>query len=425
MNRKISSDSDISADSLEMNEDVKKNNIQKDNLQTILVPFYEKDILIKIPKEHKNVQPNKVRKTKNKSKEETASYLINNDKYRSKRHPSYLEAFRKNHPELQDEKKIESEVGSLYPEVGDTERSSFEEYTNNAINEFPNTESYNELFYEKLLNEHLCISSSLENIFNNDLDCRSNKSCNENDFKSISEVSRRQTRTYTRKSHPVPTLKLGGLGPDMEKIRPTLERARSLQRYSEKVRMDNKVKIYKKSTQKESERLTIIKDMKDAIIIKQEFTKTKHRDETEDEKSYLINKKVKEKKVLGQCNSGDGKNIKSTNTNIQKDQKTKSNHKEHILKVKKNVGKGIKKSDKKIENIKNIYGDNTICKSACKNKTMKTTERTDSPFDTRINFLVNIRGVPPHSNALQSLEEKHKLYQEKVKDYTTSLNNKK
>ncbi|CAH1638575.1 unnamed protein product [Spodoptera littoralis] len=271
MDKNSSTDSNISLDSLETQ--FKRKNFVKgrktdENVDTILVPFYEKDVLIKVPKDQKRKQNNSSNKYKanEKFKNELSqtSYLVNKEREARLKRPTYLEMFRKQFtPNHIGKKRDKNEIRSLSPEFGDTERESIGDDANNPIPEFYNTESYNEMYYEKLLCRDLqnYIDNSFEDHeeelrFTEDMvskpdDIRDDSPDN---LKSVSEITNPRRNVRRATIEPIPNVKLGGLGPDLEQIKPRLERARSLQRYSEKVRMENRLKIYKKTYQTQPEK---------------------------------------------------------------------------------------------------------------------------------------------------------------------------
>lgn len=418
MDKNLPSDSDMSTDSLEI--DVKEGS-KKESLQTILVPFYDKDVLIKVPKESmKSSKSNDlVKPVKGKVHSESkpqASYLFNNVKYKSKQTITYLEAFRKKcaHPQPAT-KKQESDICSLYPEYGDTERSSIEEIVTNNVTEFYDTEAYNDIFYEKLLNKQLSNSSSTDKYGDNDgspdkLDCSTEH------LKSLSEVPRQQRRKFN--FQPVPSLKLGGLGPDTDNIKPRLDRARSLQRYSEKVRMENKVKIYKTSLQVDAEKRIEDNKKEQEKILKMESLHISEKHNTDNQKaSYLLNKSIsKTVKIYNKSKSADPnkskeRELKSANP------RGNSSDRSHKREVKPNAlvksSRKEKKTEEKIQINKTVKSNKHVSKTVAIN-----TDTAESPV--QISFMVNVGGVRP-SSALRSLEEKHRIYQERVKAYTSEF----
>ncbi|KAI8426080.1 hypothetical protein MSG28_005039 [Choristoneura fumiferana] len=429
MDKPIVSDSNMSLDSLEEDFNKKtslKDAISDDNVETILVPFYEKDVLIKVPKDQ--IRKTKQEKAKYAEKQKkdnqiTSSYLVNKDLQRSKR-TTYLEMFRKQFVQGHNEKaKTETDIRSLSPEFGDTERESIAEDQTNPGEEFYNTESYNEIYYEKLLQQQMedLEDSSEEGILFNDDE--GNKSPYDN-LRSVSEVSPPRRRSRRATVLPAENVKLGGLGPDVELIKPRLERARSLQRYSEKVRMANRLRIYKKSIQDDDQK----KQEREAIAKRQSARRQSARDRSEENASYLVNKCSEEKSSQLTNKIYDSK-AKSANA-----LKSKERHawKEEILsKVKSAKGRDLpverNRSASRDLRSRNPKGDKKETDDADVKVRVKSSgrksrihteikpENSEVP-PVQISFLVNFGGVRP-STALRSLEEKHRHYQEQVKAY--------
>ncbi|KPJ08037.1 hypothetical protein RR48_05320 [Papilio machaon] len=417
-------ESKMSLDSLEENFKQKasiKNEYAEDNVDTILVPFYEQDILIKVPKAQRWNHNTDDRKSTSKP---VKNYLINKRTTNPPR-VSYLEMFRKkNNLKLDDETPLEQDIRSLSPEVGDTERESIGEDTNYPVaNDFHNTESYNEMYYAKLLekerNQYLDNSFEFEHRL---VEGNDNKSMSEKDnLRSVSEASipKRASHSSGRRAtiEILHNVKLGGLGPDMEKIKPRLERARSLQRYSEKVRMENRVKIYKKSIElekeKHPERQSSAKQS--SKIEDQQGEGTKH-------SSYLINK-TKEKKSFLKTRIG-YKSSDNTQNNKNYLNERDKHRKDKIRNVYQSKSKEtrpqLNNTDHK-ERVRNQEEHELRKKSAAQNKTIQV-DKTDEVPPVHISFMVNFSGVRP-SSALKKLEAKHKIYQEKVKTYTLEKKN--
>ncbi|CAH2245506.1 jg8734 [Pararge aegeria aegeria] len=288
--------SNISLDSLELESKKKSSPRDTDKIvETILVPFYEKDVLIRITKGNKKQQ----KATKKLSKRDTyvgeeqqcRGYLMNKN-YQIGKKTSYLEMFRKQFSSNINQKmsKDPNEIRSISPEFGDTERESFgEDYNNNVVTEFYNTEAYNEMYYEQLMNQELeqYLNYSFEDglYFNGDIGSKSQEDIDDNNLRSISEVSRPRHRRTTA---PISqNIQLGGLGPDMENIKPRLERAKSLQRYSEKVRMENRLKFYKKETEAENEKKQAEKENS---AKRQGSSNIKSKEQKGKKSSYLVDK---------------------------------------------------------------------------------------------------------------------------------------
>nr|CAB3509004.1 unnamed protein product [Spodoptera littoralis] len=398
MDKNSSTDSNISLDSLETQ--FKRKNFVKgrktdENVDTILVPFYEKDVLIKVPKDQKRKQNNSSNKYKanEKFKNELSqtSYLVNKEREARLKRPTYLEMFRKQFtPNHIGKKRDKNEIRSLSPEFGDTERESIGDDANNPIPEFYNTESYNEMYYEKLLCRDLqnYIDNSFEDHeeelrFTEDMvskpdDIRDDSPDN---LKSVSEITNPRRNVRRATIEPIPNVKLGGLGPDLEQIKPRLERARSLQRYSEKVRMENRLKIYKKTYQTQPEKK-----------IERE-TSAKHK-EPRKEPPRKNKKRIRER-------------------NAEKEQKQLTVKKKEIVNPKLETKQKVEtKPDKKTQN---EGKGKQATKSSSRNMGINT-ETASDVAPVQISFMVNVGGVR-HSNALKSLEEKHRMYQEQVKAF--------
>ncbi|KAM3966362.1 uncharacterized protein ACR2FA_012672 [Aphomia sociella] len=435
MEKHSSSDSNISLDSLEADFKEKatlKDEVSSENVDTILVPFYEKDVLIKIPKGQTRKQK---QENDSNTKKETrlSNYPVNKDRdNRKSRRGSYLEMFRKQFSANGNESKNnDQEIRSISPEVGDTERESIDEGINNPVSEFYNTECYNEIYYDRLLNQE--INNYLDNSFEDELRLPDNikskppQRTGDDNFKSISEVSQPRRRLRRATVEPINNMKLGGLGPDMEKIKPRLERARSLQRYSEKVRMENRLKIYKKSVQEDIER----KAEKDLSGKRQCIEMSKDYNI-----SYLVNKSPPEKvsKITRQIYHSKSKSAGA--------QKTRERCKEKLqLKEKLKSDNRLRENEKQ----KSVFQETRSRKPL---KTEKDSDKTTNDIDTKvrvkssgrskgvnteigainlhppvhISFLVDVRGVQA-SSALKQLEEKHKMYQEQIKAFITGKNN--
>ncbi|CAG4962726.1 unnamed protein product [Colias eurytheme] len=432
MNKLASSCSDISLDSLEndfKNKSTIKEQISDDKMDTILVPFYENDVLMKVPKlnKHKQNKPNHERESNSK---EPKSYLLNKYLQTSKK-TTYLDMFRKRISGNNNINKKEQteEIRSTSPQVGDTERESIDDAGNNNETEFYNTEAYNEMYYEKLINQDMeyYLDRSYEELkFTDDLECKSQDDIAENNLKSVSEVSQPRRHARRATAQPIQNLKLGGLGPDMENIRPRLERARSLQRYSEKVRMANRLKIYKKSVEEENtkkhERQASASRRNSAT--RHDSGKKKTCTNEDQNKSYLVNKSVQQKtsiirKIYQKSRSADqNKRIKDNqmNINIQSDNQDRGD--QNIKKCKTARG-NVRHKDKKVD----TKLENSRSKSSSRDQGVNTdrTENNAKIQPVEISFLVNIGGGLRPSSALRTLEEKHKQYQDKVKGFTAEF----
>ncbi|CAH0584450.1 unnamed protein product [Chrysodeixis includens] len=445
MDKNSSTDSNISLDSLETfkRKPSIKTRVSEEKVDTILVPFYEKDVLIKVPKDQKRKQNNtgnkyfRLKEKLNKEISQANSYLVNKDRDKNKR-TSYLEMFRKQFtPNQADKRKDNNEIRSLSPEFGDTERESIGDDANNPVPHdifFYNTEPYNEKYYEKLVNRD--IQSYLENSFDDqeddlqfveEINSKPDDICDDNtdNLRSVSEVShRRRLRRAT--VEPIQNVKLGGLGPDIEKIKPRLERARSLQRYSEKVRMENRLRIYKKTCQTEIEK----KVEKDVSVKRTATAKegpSKER-QVEVSASYLVNKSINDKssKTLKtsylKSKSADVQRIRERNA-----EKERQKHQPAPPAATQKTDAGVQKSEsKKIELKPDVHKmrcearTKLRTKSSSKNKAINTEAGANVP-PVQISFMVNLGGARP-SSALKSLEEKHRMYQEQVKAFMDNNN---
>ncbi|XP_004931577.2 myosin-13-like [Bombyx mandarina] len=427
MNKYSSSDSEMSLDSLEQDFKIKNNikaNGERNNIDTILVPFYEKDVLVRISKERKNnkrrdgSKPN-TSERKNKNTQQS-NYLINKSKREKSR--SYLEMFRKQLPLKTHSKANEEEIRSISPEFGDTERESIDALPNNSGLDFLNTEPYNEIYYEKILNKDMdqFFNNSFEEElrFTDDLSY-SPEDVNDN-FKSVSEVSRPRHRSRRATVHHMENVKLGGLGPDLERIKPRLERARSLQRYSEKVRMENRLKIYKRNIEAD-EKMKSAKDRNNYSVKRNDDRKQIVIEKNEQKASYLVSK-TSQYKTLKTT-----ENLYALKTKSAGGQRTQIQHarrqcdldpKKPFQKLQQNLAK-----ETELFKLKGKQPEEKQHKK--KRATSKTTNKainTDAclgPSDTSpvsINFMVNVGKLRP-SSALKKLEETHQKYQEQVKSF--------
>ncbi|KOB75570.1 Uncharacterized protein OBRU01_07290 [Operophtera brumata] len=416
-----SSESNFSIDSLEDNFKTKtsiKDGVSEDNIDTILVPFYDNDVLVKVPKQQKRKkEANRQGRSNDKLKElYNSSYLVNKDTRKARR-TTYLERFRSQlSPQKVVPKPNNTEIRSLSPEVGDTEIESIGEDHHDPVKEFYNTESYNEIYYEKLLNRDLGMDSSYEEGLNKESEVKTQREIVIENLKSISEIS--QPKHHVRRStvQPIQTVKLGGLGPDVERIKPRLERARSLQRYSEKVRMENRLRIYKKSVQLENE--------KDGMESSANQRNTKHEQngQKDTSASYLLNKSSQDKplrilhNLYAKSKSADVKQGKTRTEEAHMPRDKSANRPASNKKVEiiPNSIKG-KRTDEKNQ-------PQTRTKSNTRNKASNTNGKPNADVPpVQINFMVNVGGVRP-STALRNLEEKHRMYQEQVKAFKMENN---
>lgn len=426
MDKHDSTDSNISMDSLEYNFQQKtkiKGKLSDENVDTILVPFYENDVLIKVSKEQKRSTNagDKLRKLKVKVKKEPDQcYLVN--KVKSKR-PTYLEIFRKQFSPPDVEKNTnKTEIRSLSPQYGDTERDSIEDDANNEVAEFYNTESYNDIYYEKLLNRNFqaYMDNSLDDLpYLEAVRLESSINNDDENLRSVSEVSHQRRPTRRTAVEPVVhNLKLGGLGPDVEKIKPRLERARSLQRYSEKVRMENRLRIYKKTVQAESDKKTERSKSPKA----RNSDKEPNNPQKDTTSSYLVNRTNNDKnstvrKLYLKSKSADAQKTKERS--LEKDQRRKQRSASRGNEKQKSETKH--KSGNQTDTYRRNSGKtNTRIKSGSESKGINTEGPDVTPL--QISFLVNIGGVRP-SSALKTLEEKHRMYQEQVKAFMNEKNN--
>lgn len=418
MEKHSTSDSNLSVDSLEAGHNDTSNRADKtsdDNVDTILVPFYENDVLIKVPKDKKVTQ--KKKETNKRSKpSRLPTYLANKDRNKNS---SYLNIFHKQiekntQKKTQPQDKNECEISSVYPEFGDTEPESICETdcASARIAEFCNSEPYNELFYEQLLSQQIC---NILNASQEDEELRFAEGLEENSLRSVSEISQRRR---TRRGPFVPpqnNCRLGGLGPDMEAIKPRLERARSLQRYSEKIRMDNRLKIYRNLVTHDTE-------IEITPTTKRNSTKEKSQSaRKESNTSYLVNKTQTSKLKAGKQVS-DQKKTKPAEANRgslpsrENQNEDRSSRRSDILTQ---VGQEVLKRRTQNEEKKKV-DEPKIDKVKSISKAINTeADSTDAEIPpVQISFMVNLKGGLRSSSALRSLEEKHRMYQEKVKAYT-------
>ncbi|XP_021193278.3 uncharacterized protein LOC110378377 [Helicoverpa armigera] len=448
MDKNSSTDSNISLDSLETNfkrKPLSKCRKSDENVDTILVPFYEKDVLIKVPKDQhrkQNNSGNKFLKANEKLKRELTqanSYLVNKERDSKPKRLTYLEMFRKQFaPSHVDKKKDKNEIRSLSPEFGDTERESIGDETNNPVPEFYNTEPYNEMYYEKLLTrgiQHYLDNSYEEREeelqFTEDLAIKADhiRDPSPDNLRSVSEVtnSRRHVRRAT--IEPIQNLKLGGLGPDLERIKPRLERARSLQRYSEKVRMENRLKIYKKTYQAEIEKKTERDSSakRREISVKREDTAKEPGAKLDVNPSYLINKSTNDKipktvkNPYYKSKSAGAQRIRERNS--EKERLKQSAPKKRDTNVNQKTEAKPKIENKPDVNVQMRTDEKSKVrtKSSSKNKGINTESESEMP-PVQISFMVNVGGVR-QSSALKTLEEKHRMYQEQVKAFMENNNN--
>lgn len=438
MKKRSSSDSSISADSLEMchrRKAVEKQKSSDENVETILVPFYENDVLIKVPKSYKkNQNANKSDKLK---RDVQPNYLVNKNNLKR---PGYLEMFRRQFSpgRAKESTYDECEVNSLLPEFGDTERESIGEEPNNdnvSENDYYNTEPYNELFYEKILQQDAAsyLDNSLEQALLFKAEIRS-KTSEDGDYnlKGMSEEKPVRRRSRTATVQPILNIKLTGLGPDLEKIKPRLERARSLQRYSEKVRMENRLKIYKAKVQadeKKSEDVASsarrsIKAAKDRHVSPSYLVNKGEAHKGEDQKNFVTRKiyqsQSKSANVHNSRNEGKEKqnvevdstrNKMGDNLNKERVSRGKTNFKKIVDKKRE---KELKPAETKGQSFRLLSGKTVA------NTTEEKTAAANVP-PVQISFLVNVGGVRP-SSALRRLEEKHRMYQERVKAFKDNNN---
>ncbi|VVD03271.1 uncharacterized protein LOC126972468 [Leptidea sinapis] len=410
MNEISSIGSDISVDSLE--EDLrKKSSIQhkrsEENVDTILVPFYEKDVLIKVPKHSKDKHNSK----NHIKKEESKSFLINKELKKSKK-ASYLDIFRKQFSNTHEgkKKKKDEAVRSVSPQVGDTDRGSLS-FDGEVVEEpdFYNTEVYNEMYYEKLIKQDMDYyldNSSEELQYAEDLNLQT-LDASDNNLKSVSEISQPRRHVRRATTQAVQTVKLGGLGPDMENLRPRLERARSLQRYSEKIRMENRLKIYKQSVEEERQRKS------EQEQARQKQNSARKKDKKEDcHDSYLINKSQKQKSTLITriySSKKPSDKLKKEKDNIV------TNEEQNAQAVDKTMSQEQPKNTRCIEKAR--------VRSSKQTKCINTEHGNRSVTPLEINFSVTVgEGFRP-SSALRTLEEKHKQYQERIRTFTTNFKN--
>lgn len=442
MEKRSSSDSSISADSLELGrrrKAMEKPKSSDENVETILVPFYENDVLIKVPKSYKkNQNANKSDKLK---RDVQPNYLINKNNLKR---PSYLEMFRRQFsPDRAKESAYDDcEVNSLLPEFGDTERESIGEEPNNenvSENDYYNTESYNELFYEKILQQDAAIylDNSLEQalLFKADIRSKTSEDADDSNLKCMSEVEPVRRRSRTATAQPIMNIKLTGLGPDLEKIKPRLERARSLQRYSEKVRMENRLKIYKAKIQadeKKNEDLASsarrsVKTAKDRNVSPSYLVNKGEVHKGEDKKTIMARKiyQSQSKSANVNKNKNEGKEKQDAEADRTRNKVGDNLNKERVSRVKTSIRKIVDKNREK--ELKPAEAKGQCFRLLSGKPVVNTTEDKTSPVSgcsqppVQISFLVNVGGVRP-SSALRRLEEKHRMYQERVKAFKDNNN---
>ncbi|XP_063363406.1 uncharacterized protein LOC134652174 [Cydia amplana] len=420
MEKHSNNSNNISADSLEenfRNKTLLVDTNSDDNVETVVVPFYDKDVVMRVPKDIKRIKQEKMKpKPKVKKEQNASSYLINKN-LQGKRSSTYLEKFRTQFlPNYIENKQNEPEIRSISPEVGDTDRGNLsfgDEEQSNPIEEFHNTEVYNEIYYENLLQREVpnySDTSSVEDVcFNYDLE---NKSPEDN-LKSVSEVSQPRRPFRRVMLEPNVNVKLGGLGPDLESMRPQMMRTRSLQRYSDRVREANRVSIYKKTVTENKQ-----SDMECELKSERKSThRTPTRRVTEEKVSYLVNKSAdKTVQVLR-------KSHVSKSTNPNKKSEVQENDGEHSNR--KSAGKKAleklrhrNKPAHVVDVEKRMKNDSIEVRVKSGTKTIKTEIKPKNNLQVppiHISFLVNVEHNT--GNALKNLEEKHRRYQEMVKQY--------
>lgn len=432
MDKKSRSASNISLDSLEVAHNKKsplQGKLKDDNVDTILVPFYENDVLIKVPKGNKKLRQTGDTLNKRNAQRETqqpTGYLINKNFQKGKK-ISYLETFRKQFLSNFNEKinKDPNEIRSISPEVGDTERESFaEDYSNNGASDFFNTEAYNEMYYQQVMNQELeqYLNQSFEDRlrFDEDIRSKSQDDGDDNNLRSVSEVSRPRRHVRRTTVPIVQNVKLGGLGPDMENIRPRLERAKSLQRYSEKVRMENRLKIYKKEMEAENEK----KAKKEPSVKSRSSSANKTKEQNTKKSSYLIDKTQENSlgiKMIYNKSKSDVKELnvkdKDTNNNCNKNLKEKESKSSRVIERK------LLSAKDNIQKYLKAGYETTMKRGSARSHSVNTEEKRNTDVSpVEIRFTVNVGGLRP-SSALKTLEEKHRIYQEKVKGFAMDPKN--
>lgn len=436
---KQSSPSSISVDSLEADRKKTTKAARSDeNVDTILVPFYENDVLMKVPKGQKN--RNEGNKKENLRKAPILpNYLVNKSK---PKRTSYLEIFRKQFTCEPEKNTDEYEISSVMPEFGDTEQESIGEEASHPDKDFYETEAYNDEFYDKLLQEEN--EYYLNHYFEEDLRfvdniCKEDVEKADINLRSLSEISQRIRPSRRTTAPHMPNVNIGGLGPDTEKIRPRLERARSLQRYSEKVRMENRLRIYKQSLNVENDKKSV-RGVSPNVRNPPKEKKLSKDSPVDSNNSYLVNKsqELKEPKPTIFVKTYNEAKSKSAGIIRGKDKKNKEKplnekmapkkfenniHEKKVVDGKryghgKNNKKGVDKCEDK--NSKEISRVRVKSSAVCKSIHTEINAFGDDPV--QISFLVNVGGARP-STALRSLEEKHRMYQERVKTFTTNNNN--
>ncbi|XP_041987359.1 uncharacterized protein LOC121739100 [Aricia agestis] len=403
MSVKTNSSSALSLDSLESDrKDKKAKEIHPTSGDKILVPFYEKDVLVEIDKSQmrifnrKHNRPNDINDRKPET--EIKSYLVNKNTNKSRK-PSYLEALRRKFPLefTQDNKNLE-EIRSISPEFGDTERDSISDEETSPNHDFYETEAYNDIYYEKIMNQEVAdaFDKNLEEVK------RTQDTNPFNDYiidnlRSISELTQPRRRSRRASVEPVPNIRLGGLGPDIENIKPRLERAKSLQRYSEKVRMENKLKIYKKSHRDTS------KSQKGSTGT-QKVNLSDKNVQKENGPTYLVKKSLPGSKIIHEKSKS--ANARNGRTDCDSTGDGNSNESNQIC----------------IKDRKSFIKKDLVVRGTSAQKHIKTTfkeakKNDKNSSDTKGNEVSEKTTETPNFDALKSLEEKHRMYQERVKQF--------
>lgn len=417
-------DLNISLDSLEVtdahvarSDRTNRSDDRDDNVQRILVPFYEKDVLMEVSKLNKrkktDAKRSYIKMERQKSDIDPCTYLLNKDKANKARRASYLEMFRKqfSKPEPTSHRR-DNEIRSISPQFGDTEIESIGECMASPTREFYNTESYNEMYYEKLIiqEREKMLDLSFEDAASKESGDMEDKYLDINNLKSVSEVTQPR-RARQAPVAPPNNIKLGGLGPDLEKIKPRLERARSLQRYSEKVRMENRLKIYKMSVQADNK---MKNERQTSAKAKEENTNGKG-DQEKQNATYLVNKIPKEQNELKMKNYFKQKSKKiDTSKQYTKTGSDTANESGKVQGSSTQANSNGKGDVSKTETVKSDKKKRINTTST--NKSVNTVAQEPEP-PVQISFLVNVRSGLRPSNILRNLEEKHRLYQAKVKPY--------
>lgn len=201
----------------------------KTKYDTILVPFYENDVLINVDCCPKRCWNN----TSRYQKKETNPVNQYREKEKTRR-PTYLEIFRKQLASNYADKKIDDkEINALSPYFYEKKNAEKE----NSLTNFINHELSIDTYYKKIINGD--IQMYKDKSYDEDFEFVSNSQhqslINLREILDASVSRRQSTRTM--------------IEPYVEQFKSPYNRTKSLQRQSEKVRMANRLKMYRKSVQ--------------------------------------------------------------------------------------------------------------------------------------------------------------------------------